>query len=212
MGDPHPKPRLPARTFRVVLDTFEFDARDAAALDVVARLAGRQVISADSAPWGENGFRGFVGDVDFVARFRAETQAYQTRTYRSVFLLMASDQETKVAIVEGQVPRVVSIPVYQGRIQTGSLDVAPSGSGFVARARLVDGGLVDLRLTPWMVSAGGKDVRLDELSTRIEVEPGRPFAIRGVKGDTETVGSLLFSRRTETGRRVVLQFLTVEVP
>ena len=197
---------------KITVELFEFDVEEATAFDAAFALRDRNVVVAGGGIFGNNGATVMAGGRDFVAAFRAQTEKYRSRSYTRTFQLVADGYEASLSVVDRvAAPVTFVVPITSGAVVIRTYEVLPTGTMLSVRPKK-NGPLVDLEVTPVFMERAGRSVRITELTTRLSVEPGRPYVIMARDEARESFGSAFFSKRHGRSSRRVMQVLTVEAP
>lgn len=206
---------IPRGNIRVTIDTFEFLDRDTAAFDLAVRYRDPNVGIGIGELYRTNGLIAFAAQKNFVAAFRAQSSKFRSSKHTSSFLVMADQSESRLEVLEKMpVPMLHVIPIYNGAVLVRSVEYRVLGSGLYVRPVSIGPASVQLEVTPFLATedAGAPSItRITELTTRMVAEDGRPYVIMGSNEQAQSVGAAMFSYRSQTTMRRLLQVLTVDI-
>jgi hypothetical protein len=206
---------IPRGNIKVNIDTFEFLDRDTDAFDLALRYRDSSVSAGIGDIYRTNGLIAFAAQKNFVAAFRAQSTKFRSSRHTTSFLVMANESEGRLQVFEqAPVPVLHVIPIYSGAVLVRTVEYRVLGSGLYVRPVSVGPTSVQLEVTPFLSyeDAGAPSItRIVELTTRMVAEDGRPYVIMGSNDQSQSVGAAMFSYRSQTTSRRMLQVLTVEI-
>ncbi|HEY3225566.1 MAG TPA: hypothetical protein VGK61_01060 [Planctomycetota bacterium] len=205
--------RPPRGHLRVTLNLFEVAAKDRAALQGVAKFAAPEIAVAGAPALETHGILIVPGKDNLRASVDADLRRTGSMTTQTVFMVMLPNEEARIEVYrESPVERPVEVPLYKDKQKAGTATLEAEAGGFLAKAKKLPRGLLEMRLTPWFRSPAGKEKTIAEAAADVVLDPGRPYALFVKQEESESVGSLLLSRGSGLSRRYILLVLTVEEP
>lgn len=212
-----PSYRIPRGNIRVNIDTYEFSDREDQAFEAALGYRDASVDVGVGGIFRPNGLVLFAARRNFAAAFRAQTSRYSTRRYWNQFIVTAENSEARLdSIQQAPVATLHVIPVYNGAVFVRNIEYKVLGSGFWVRPLSLGPTSAQVEITPWLAYSDGDHpahdvVRITELSTRLVMEEGRPYVIMGSSEMVQSMGGALFTYRTTTSVRRLLQVLSIEI-
>lgn len=203
---------LPPGNVRLTIDRIETDVTDRRAFEIALQYRDDSVTVQAGHLTGPNGLLVFAARNGLQAALRASHSRTRRRRLTRQFLVLMEGGEASFDVIQ-QRPVVwdVVIPLHLGAVVVRTLRERITGTGMRVAVRGVGPRGVDLEITPYLRRASdGRELRIEELKTRLLLEPGRPyvFMMEGRQGSDFAAGFLSFGSGTR--RTQVIQVLTVE--
>ncbi len=208
--------RVPKGNIKVNIETWEFSERDREAFDIALRYRDSKVDVGVGTVYGPNGLILFGAQRNFSAAFRASTSRSTSRRYWNQFIVTTENSDAQLNVIQQvPMPALTIIPVYSGAVIVRNYQYRVTGSGLYVRPLSIGQSSVQLELTPFLSYQEENNpygsVRITELTTRVVAQDGVPYVIMGSTEHNQTVGGALFTYRSQTEVRRILQVLTVEI-
>ncbi len=208
-----PLPDGPGRMVRIDLERFAVEAADSTAFDLAVRYRDDRLTAGAGDLGGSNGLVVIGAGAQLAAGLRTHRARGVAHETTSQFLVLMEGGEASFEATESTpVVRDVVIPVYRGAVVVRTIQDQVTGSGFRVRVRRATAQGIDVELTPYFHRARrGEALFVTELSTRLTLAPGRPYAILAERAAGSTMASALLSYRQDDRMMQSVLVLTARV-
>lgn len=204
---------VPAGNVRITITRLESERETRQSMEALLRYR-RGKMSVRHGMTGSNGFHIFRGDDSLLAQLEAGQLSRQFASRTKQFItLMPGTEAGFESVMRRSVGWVAVIPIYRGSVIIDTLEERISGTGMRVRVHRATARGVEVSLIPYFYATERRGPQeIDELETRVFLEPGVPLVIAGNEAASDRAGWWLLGHGSRSSRRSVSIVIDAEVP